>query len=131
MSSLKAAVAGQILRESIDLGARLTEIALAVAAASTTTLDTRLGNFWEISMGTNISTLTISNVPAAGKVYALILKIKQDNTGSRSITWPAAVKWPANVPPVLTSTANKYDIIVLWTTDGGTTWSGSVSSQNY
>lgn len=131
MSSLKDAVAGQIIRGAIDLGARLTEKATSVNSATTLALDCSLGNVFDISMISNITTLSFSNVPASGKAYAIVLKVKQDATGNRSVTWPASVKWPNGTAPTLTATANKYDVIVLFTLDGGTTWSGSVSSQNY
>ncbi len=131
MSSLKDAVAGQILRESIDLGARLTEKATSLNSAATTNLNCALGNVFAITMIANITSLTFSNVPASGKAYAIVLKVIQDATGTRSFTFPASVKWPGNVAPTLTSTANKYDVLVLFTLDGGTSWTGSVGSQNY
>jgi len=41
------------------------------------------------------------------------LKLIQDGTGSRTVTWPANVKWPNSTPPTLTTTANAYDIIAF------------------
>lgn len=131
MSSLKTAIAGQILAEAIDLGARVTEKNVAVTATATTTLNCALGNVFAIALGVNISTLQFSNVPASGKVFSMTLKLTQDATGNRSVTWPASIKWPGNTAPTLTATANKYDVLVLWTSDGGVTWTGSVGSQNY
>lgn len=63
----------------------------------------------------------------AGRSFILILK--QDGTGSRTVTWPAAVKWPAGTAPTITSTASKADKFVF--TADGSSWAGSVAGQNY
>jgi hypothetical protein len=63
----------------------------------------------------------------AGRSFILILK--QDGTGSRTATWPAAVKWPAGTAPTITSTASKSDKYIF--TADGTNWIGSNAGQNY
>jgi hypothetical protein len=63
----------------------------------------------------------------AGKSFILLLK--QDGTGSRTATWPAAVKWPGGTAPTITSTASKADKYVF--TADGTNWIGSNAGQNY
>lgn len=63
----------------------------------------------------------------AGRSFIMILK--QDGTGSRTVTWPAAVKWPAGTAPTITSTASKSDKYVF--TADGTNWIGSNAGQNY
>jgi len=63
----------------------------------------------------------------AGKSFILLLK--QDGTGSRTVTWPAAVKWPGGTAPTITSTASKLDKYVF--TSDGTNWYGSNAGQNY
>jgi hypothetical protein len=49
----------------------------------------------------------------------LILKLVQDGTGSRTVTWPAAVHWSGGTAPTLTTTASKVDIISFYY-DGST-----------
>jgi len=63
----------------------------------------------------------------AGKSFTLFQK--QDATGSRTVTWPASVKWPANTAPTITSTASKGDKFVF--TADGTYWWGSNAGQSY
>jgi hypothetical protein len=63
----------------------------------------------------------------AGKSFILIQK--QDGTGSRTVTWPASVKWPGGTAPTLTSTASKADKFIF--TADGTNWLGSNAGQNY
>jgi hypothetical protein len=53
----------------------------------------------------------------------------QDATGSRTVTWPSSVKWPASTAPTITSTASKGDKFVF--TADGVNWWGSVAGQNY
>jgi hypothetical protein len=63
----------------------------------------------------------------AGKGFTLLLL--QDATGSRTATWPAAVKWPASTAPTITATASKMDKYVF--VADGTNWIGSNAGQNY
>lgn len=43
----------------------------------------------------------------------LLLELTQDATGSRTVTWPAAVKWSGGTAPTLTTTAAHVDLILL------------------
>lgn len=66
----------------------------------------------------------------AGKSFMLLLK--QDGTGSRTVTWPSLtnpVKWPGGTAPTITATASKMDKFVF--TADGTNWIGSNAGQNY
>jgi hypothetical protein len=59
----------------------------------------------------NNCTLTFSN-GLSGRKYTLI--VKQDTTGSRTITWPSGAggaRWSGNVAPTLTAAASKTDYI--------------------
>lgn len=67
--------------------------------------------------------------PTATAGQSFILLLKQDGTGSRTVTWPAAVKWPGGTAPTITSTASKADKYVF--TADGTNWIGSTAGQNY
>ena len=63
----------------------------------------------------------------AGKSFLMVQK--QDATGSRTATWPAAVKWPSGTAPTLTATASKADIFAF--TCDGTSWYGRVIGSAY
>ena len=65
--------------------------------------------------------------PTAGQSFTMFLK--QDATGSRTVTWPATVKWPSSTAPTITSTASKGDKYVF--TADGTYWWGSNAGQAY
>ena len=68
------------------------------------------------------TTFTITNVPTgAAATFNLILT----NGGSKTITWPASVKWADNTAPDLTSSG--VDVLTFVTPNGGTTWYGTVA----
>jgi hypothetical protein len=96
----------------------------AVTATASTTLNWALGSYVRLALGTNITTLAFSNLPASNKFAGFRLQIT--SSGTRTITWPASVKWPSDVPPNLTS--GGVDFVDLWTVDGGTTWYGSFAT---
>ncbi len=58
-----------------------------------------------------------------GSTTSLVFKLVQDATGSRTVTWPAAVHWSGGTAPTLTTTANKVDIITFYY--DGTTYFGN------
>jgi hypothetical protein len=67
---------------------------------------------------TNITSLTFSNgIPGA----SYLLKVIQGAT-PRSITWPASVRWPYSLPPIL-SGAGKIDLVTFYY--DGTNYFGS------
>ncbi len=57
------------------------------------------------------ATFTFSNAPKAGTLITIILV--QDGTGSRTVTWPATVKWSGGTAPTLTTTASKRDVFTF------------------
>lgn len=98
---------------------------LVTANSSTAyTADLTAGNVFKITMTGNC-TFTFSNPPASGTAGSFTLILIQDGTGSRTATWPAAVKWASATAPTLTTTATTgTDILTFITTDAGTTWYG-------
>lgn len=86
---------------------------------------------YDITLTANC-TITLAGSPAAGKVGALVLRLTQDATGSRTVTWPASVRWAgAGTAPTLSTGSAKYDKIVLQTWDGGVSWDGALVAQGY
>lgn len=54
---------------------------------------------------------------------SVLLRLIQDGSGSRLVTWPAAVKWPAGTAPVLSTGAAAVDIVAFYY--NGTNYYGS------
>lgn len=73
------------------------------------TVDFNDANVQTITLTGNV-TLTLNN-PIDGGAYTLILA--QDGTGSRTVTWPASVKWSGGTAPTLSTAASSIDVITL------------------
>lgn len=67
-------------------------------------------------------------MPTATSGKSFIMYLKQDGTGSRTVTW-STVKWPGGTAPTITSTASKQDIYSFFA--DGTNWYGVTVGQNY
>lgn len=80
---------------------------VALTDAATIAIDWSDGPFQRVTLGGN-RTLTFAN-PIAGKTYTLA--VKQDGTGSRTLSYPASVAWPGAVAPTLTTTAARIDLL--------------------
>lgn len=76
---------------------------------------------------TGAATLTFPTA-APGKSFTMVLR--QDATGGRTATWPAAaiLKWPSAVPPTLTTTASAVDVLTF--VASGTAWLGSLAAKD-
>ena len=74
----------------------------------TIALDWNNSNVQSVTIAGN-RTFTFAN-PKEGGRYLILLK--QDATGSRTVTWPT-ITWAGGTAPTLTTTGNKTDIITL------------------
>ncbi len=82
----------------------------AILAAATTTIYLSTGNLFEVSLGANMSNLTLTN-PSKG---TYMIKLKQDATGSRTVVFPTTSwLWAGGTAPTITATANKTDFITF------------------
>lgn len=89
-------------------------------------IDWNAGNNQALTLTGNIS-FTFSN-PQPGSWYTL--EIKQDGTGSRTVTdWSAAVIWPESAPPVLTAVGGRTDLFAFYW--NGTGYLAGMIGPNY
>jgi hypothetical protein len=95
-----------------------------VTAVSASAIDCSQGNYFTKTASSGL-TWTFTNVPASG-AYVAVLELTNGGTGTQ--TWPAAVKWPSGVAPVLTTSG--VDLLVFITDDGGTIWRGLQSMRD-
>ena len=102
-----------------------TEEVVTANTGTAYTIDLNNGSLQILTLTGNC-TFTFPSV-SNGKSFTLILK--QDGTGSRTVTWPSTVKWPGGTAPTITSTASKLDKYIF--TSDGTNWYGSNAGQNY
>ena len=80
----------------------------------------------DLTLNASITSLAVSNWPAAGAVGTLTLNVT--NGGSYTITgWPGTTRWTQGVAPSLT--AGGRDTIILASSDGGSTFRGFIAAQ--
>lgn len=96
------------------------------SSGGTATIDLLLGTHFTHSLTEDV-TYTFSNAGGAGLVTTFTLVVTQDAT-SRTITWPASVKWPAGQAPVITTSSGAVDIFVM-TNYGDGNWYGFIAGQ--
>lgn len=99
-----------------------------VAAAASTTIDRANGEVCVLTLGTNITTLTLAGFTSG---YGQNIHLRIAYSGAFTIAWPAAVKWAGGTAPTLTGVSGKSDHIMLFSEDGGTTIYGFVMGQNF
>ena len=85
----------------------LTNPTTTTASTSTTTINLATGNVLEVLLNVN-TTLSFTNP----RIGTYIIKIKQDGTGGRTVTFPT-IKWADDAVPTVTTTANRTDLVTL------------------
>jgi len=97
-----------------------------VTGDGTTTMNWRSGELFIFTFGTQNETFTFTAPATPTKI---ILILKQDGVGSRTVTWPGTVDWPGGVAPTLSTGANDVDVVaLLW---DGTNYLGLFNGNFY
>lgn len=81
---------------------------VALTDASTVATDASLSNNFTLTIGGNRTLGNPTNL-VAGHVYNWV--ITQDGTGSRTLAYGSAFKWPGGTAPVLSTSAGAVDLI--------------------
>lgn len=92
---------------------------------ATITFNLATSNIHSVTLGGN-RTLALSNAHVG---QCFMLRLLQDGTGSRTVTWFSTIKWAGGAAPTLTTTANKADLIGFIVTSSGN-YDGFVVGQN-
>lgn len=78
--------------------------------ATTMALNCDLSNVFATTLTANVTVAPSLVSPCDGQT--LIFFLTQDATGSRTMTWPAAFKWPGGTAGVLSTATNSVDMLV-------------------
>ena len=81
---------------------------------ATITFDLDEANTHTVTLGGN-RVLALSNASVGQK---FTIRLTQDATGSRTVTWFSTIKWPGGLVPTLTTTADKTDVFGFICTSG-------------
>ncbi len=135
------------------------EVTSPSSSSGTLILNMELGNWFDVTLTEDVTTLTLDNPPvgssrilledglgslfledgsgylinevsdAVGNIFFIA---RQDNTGGWSITWPASIIWERDTgeSPDQTLAADAVDVYWFFTLDGGTTWYGHLLGLN-
>lgn len=103
------------------------EDAAALSIASgVVNIDCKGGDFRTLLLDANVTSITFSNLPAAGEGRSLAIRIKQDATGGRTVALPSSFKKLGNSDTAVQSAANAITVLTLMTFDQGTRWEYSM-----
>lgn len=96
--------------------AHVYDVSTVALASGVLNLDVSHGGVFQVSVDANITSVTLSALPATGKAAESILELT--NTGTFTVTWPTTWLWPGGTPPALT--ANGVDHVRLRVDSAGT-----------
>ena len=114
----------------LDLRSYIETETAPTISGNSLTLDLSTGSIFDVALNNNITTLSITNVPAtASRAVSFVIIFTGDGT-ARAVTWPPSFRWVNNLPPTITSTNGKRDVFAFLSTDNGTSWNAFVSGQN-
>ena len=102
------AMTGELDLGANSIGGTLKSVTPYIGPGNTN-IDWTSGNFAAMTFGSSSASFAFTANPSNAGL--LVLKLTQDATGSRTATWPAAVKWPGGTAPTLTTAANSVDVI--------------------
>lgn len=121
------ATSGQVVKGS---DTRLAADVLSTVATSGSSQTISAANgVVDITLTANCTLATSGT--AAGAAYTVTLILRQDGTGSRTVTWPTTTKWAGGTPPTLSTAASAVDVVTLTTVDNGTTWYGFLGGKAF
>lgn len=95
-------------------------------SAGTVTLDVSASAFFRLDLFENV-TLAVTNASSGA---SFLLRLRQDATGGRTVSYPAAWRFPGNVTPALSTAANAIDYLAFMYDETDDTWDYVGSSLN-
>lgn len=98
---------------------------VTVTDAATVTFDFDVSKVQQVTLGGN-RTLAVSNANVGD---IIIIRLVQDGTGSRTVTWWSDINWDDNTTPTLTTTANRTDVFAFLCSSSGN-YDGFVLGRN-
>jgi hypothetical protein len=121
-SAQDAAAFGQIMpKTGGTFTGAVVEAAVALTFATTITVNAALGNTFRVTLTASTGTLDVPSNPTDNQ--KMIVEVKQDATGSRTMAYNAAYQFTTALPsPTLSTAANAVDILVFIYNSTSTKW---------
>lgn len=98
------------INDNFDEMRKLTDKVSLTDAATIAVDGTALGRIFAVTLGGNRTMGNPTGMTSAMDGRVIVFRIKQDATGSRTLSWDTKYRFSTQVPsPTLTTTANKTD----------------------
>jgi hypothetical protein len=94
--------------------------------SGTVTVDLNGGNWFKYTLS-GTPTFTFANAPASGTAMTVTLLVLQNGTGGYTPAWGNTIYWAGGLVPPASTGANKLDMWTFTTTDGGTSFIGTLA----
>lgn len=107
----------------------INKTALSIAAG-VVNINCALGDYFTLALSANVTSLTFSNLPAAGKARTIMVEITQDASAAKTFAFPASFKWPGGTLGVISTALSAVDVLAITTFNNGTAWRANLGN-NY
>jgi hypothetical protein len=108
-----------------ELADRSAATALAISGG-VVNIDCALGDYFTLALTANVTSITFSNLPAAGHGASLMVRITQDST-PRTVAWPASFKWAGGAAGAVSTGSGAKDVLAITSFDAGTAWQATLA----
>lgn len=114
----------EVVADMASLTGTVVDVTTPSNASGTVTLDFagKSKYIGAITLGANVTTLAVSNLPGAGKYAEYELHIKQDPTTPRTFAIPASHKALGGSDTAISAAVGVTTVLTASTVDNGTTW---------
>lgn len=123
-------VQGGILKTSTVAslaGASSDAVSVLTTSAGVVNIDCALGTYYTLTLTANVTSITFSNLPAAGHGTSKIIWITQ-GAGPYTVAWPASFKWKGGVAGTVSVVNGQRDTLGLTSLNSGTAWDAVIAN---
>jgi len=125
----QTALDAKLTRAGDTMTGKLAEAVIALTDGSTINIDASLGNIFTVTLGGDRTIADPTN-PTSGQ--KIIIRLKQDGTGSRVVSWGNAYKFGLDVvQPTLSTTGGKVDYLAFIYNAGSSQWDCLATARGY
>lgn len=96
--------------------------ALTIDGSGNVAVDLSKGNLFTLDLTANVTGWTFSNAPPSGGAQSILIRMRQDVTGGRTVTLPSSFKPTGGSDTAVASPANAYTILAATTFDQALRW---------
>lgn len=95
-------------------------------ASGVVNIDCSLGSYFTLAPTANVTSITFSNLPAAGKAQTIMVLFTQDST-PRTVAFPSTFDWAGGTVPAVSTASGAKDVLAITTFNQGGAWMASLS----